>query len=197
MTHTSGSAAQEVVVGPRFSSNTALIALSAIATGMLAFTGLVAAVILLALQFGASQFSPRLLRWLVGRSPAKWALGVSIAAFVYTLLVIGGISSERAGSRIPDLAVESRSCSCSPRSPRRSTSSTPRPRRCASPALPRSSPGRRVSVISATYPDRAEPDCPPHLAEPPRGDPFTVTWIGPSGVVAGIETRGAPRGRDT
>ena len=69
VTHTSSSAAQEVVIGPRFSTTTALIALSAIATGMLAFTGLVAAVILLALQFGASQFSPRLLRWLVGRLP--------------------------------------------------------------------------------------------------------------------------------
>ena len=38
--------------------------------------------------------------------PRQWALGVSIAAFVYTLLVIGGISSERASSRIPELAVD-------------------------------------------------------------------------------------------
>ena len=189
VTHTSSSAAQEVVIGPRFSTTTALIALSAIATGMLAFTGLVAAVILLALQFGASQFSPRLLRWLVGRSPAKWALGVSIAAFVYTLLVIGGISSDRAGSRIPDLAVDVSillvfAAIATSLYLLHATAQTLRVARVAALVA-----RQGVSVITATYPDRAEPDCPPHLAELPRGDPFTVTWIGPSGVVAGIETR--------
>ena len=68
--------AQTLLVLPDFGPSTALAVLSAIATGMLTFTGLVAAVILLALQFGASQLSPRLLRTLVGRSPAKWALAI-------------------------------------------------------------------------------------------------------------------------
>ena len=93
--------AQTLLVLPDFGPSTALAVLSAIATGMLTFTGLVAAVILLALQFGASQLSPRLLRTLVGRSPAKWALGVSIAAFVYSLLVIGEVSPQGSSASVP------------------------------------------------------------------------------------------------
>jgi uncharacterized membrane protein len=180
--------AQALLILPDFGPNTALAVLSAIATGMLTFTGLVAAVILLALQFGASQLSPRLLRTLVGRSPAKWALGASIAAFVYSLLVIGEVSPQGSSASVPALAVEIAivlviAAIGASLYLLHATTQALRVARVATEVA-----HQGMSVIEQTYPrmaDEAQP-APPPL---PEGAPAVIAWPGPPGVIAGIETR--------
>jgi len=175
--------AQALLILPDFGPNTALAVLSAIATGMLTFTGLVAAVILLALQFGASQLSPRLLRTLVGRSPAKWALGASIAAFVYSLLVIGEVSPQGSSASVPALAVEIAivlviAAIGASLYLLHATTQALRVARVATEVA-----HQGMSVIEQTYPrmaDEAQP-APPPL---PEGAPAVIAWPGPPGVIA-------------
>jgi uncharacterized membrane protein len=180
--------AQAVLILPDFGVSTALAVLSAIATGMLTFTGLVAAVILLALQFGASQLSPRLLRTLVGRSPAKWALGISIAAFVYSLLVIGEVSAQGRSSEVPALAVEISivlvvAAIAASLYLLHATTQSLRVARVATEVA-----HRGLEVIEETYPNAAA-DAAARPPERPGGEPAVVVWPGAPGVIAGIETR--------
>lgn len=180
--------AQTLLILPDFGPSTALAVLSAIATGMLTFTGLVAAVILLALQFGASQLSPRLLRTLVGRSPAKWALGISIAAFVYSLLVIGEVSPQGRSSEVPALAVEISivlviAAIAASLYLLHATTQSLRVARVATEVA-----HRGIEVIEETYPRSAHETA----AEPPAlpgAEPAVVHWSGAPGVIAGVETR--------
>jgi uncharacterized membrane protein len=180
--------AQSLLVLPDFGPSTALAVLSAIATGMLTFTGLVAAVILLALQFGASQLSPRLLRTLVGRSPAKWALGISIAAFVYSLLVIGEVSPQGASADVPALAVEIAIVLvvAAIGASLYLLHATTQALRVARVATEVAHSG--MTVIERAYPRVSDglPAEPPAL---PEGRPAVVTWPGGPGVIAGIEVR--------
>lgn len=60
--------------------------LSTISSGMLTFTGVVFSVVLLAIQFGSSQFSPRLLRVLFRRWTTKLAFGTFLATYDFTLI---------------------------------------------------------------------------------------------------------------
>ncbi len=180
--------AQTLLVLPDFGPSTALAVLSAIATGMLTFTGLVAAVILLALQFGASQLSPRLLRTLVGRSPAKWALGVSIAAFVYSLLVIGEVSPQGSSASVPALAVEVAivlviAAIGASLYLLHATTQALRVARVATEVA-----HKGMTVIEEAYPHAAgdAPAPPPAL---PDGAPAVVAWHGHPGVIAGVELR--------
>jgi uncharacterized membrane protein len=65
---------------------TATSILSAVATGMIAFTGLVVSVAVVVVQFGASQYTPRLVG-LFRRDPVvKHSLGIFIAPAVYALV---------------------------------------------------------------------------------------------------------------
>jgi uncharacterized membrane protein len=61
-------------------------ALSALGSGMIAFTGFVMSVVLLIVQFGSSQFSPRFLRWFRSEPTLKHALGTFIATFLFALI---------------------------------------------------------------------------------------------------------------
>ena len=180
--------AQTLLVLPDFGPSTALAVLSAIATGMLTFTGLVAAVILLALQFGASQLSPRLLRTLVGRSPAKWALGVSIAAFVYSLLVIGEVSPQGSSASVPALAVEVAivlviAAIGASLYLLHATTQALRVARVATEVA-----HKGMTVIEEAYPHAAGDALVPPPALP-DGAPAVVAWHGHPGVIAGIELR--------
>jgi uncharacterized membrane protein len=65
--------------------------LSAIATGMMAFTGFVLTVVLLLVQFGSVQFGPRIVRWSRQDWLLKNALGVFVATFVYAVIALGQI----------------------------------------------------------------------------------------------------------
>ncbi len=65
--------------------DSATTALSAMGTGMITFTGFVTSVVLLVVQFGSTQFSPRFLRWFRNDPVVKHALGTFIATFVFAL----------------------------------------------------------------------------------------------------------------
>lgn len=65
------------------SSSTALAALG---SGMIAFTGFVTSVVLLVVQFGSSQFSPRFLRWFRDDPTVKHSLGTFFATFLFALV---------------------------------------------------------------------------------------------------------------
>ena len=62
--------------------------LGALASGMIAFTGFVFSILLLAVQFGSSQFSPRMLRRFLRDPTTKVSLGVFMATFIFSLLVL-------------------------------------------------------------------------------------------------------------
>ena len=67
------------------SSASAGAALAALGGGMITFTGFVMSVVLLVVQFGSSQFSPRFLRWFRDDPVMKHSLGTFIATFVFAL----------------------------------------------------------------------------------------------------------------
>ncbi|HEX4704417.1 MAG TPA: DUF2254 family protein [Pseudonocardiaceae bacterium] len=70
-----------------FDSSTVAGTLSAIASGMIAFSGLVFTLLLLAVQFGTGQLSARLVPLLARDLVIRSALGVFTATFVYALLI--------------------------------------------------------------------------------------------------------------
>ena len=67
--------------------------LPALAGAMITFTGFVFTILLLAIQFGSSQFSPRILRRFLRARTTKVALGMFIATFIYALLVLASIGT--------------------------------------------------------------------------------------------------------
>ena len=78
--------------------------LEAVATGMITFAGLVVSIAVLVIQFGAGQYSPRLVlafrrdRWV------KHALGLFVAPGLYALVAVGPIGTD--DTRVqPDLTV--------------------------------------------------------------------------------------------
>jgi uncharacterized membrane protein len=79
--------------------------LSAISSGMIVFTGFVFSVVLLIVQFGSTQYSPRLLQAFVTAPVAKVALGLFAATFTYSLLVLPSIESEGRAGFVPSFAV--------------------------------------------------------------------------------------------
>jgi len=67
-------------------SSSASAALSALGSGMLAFTGFVTSVILLVVQFGTSEFSPRFVAWIRRDATLKFALSTFSATFLFALV---------------------------------------------------------------------------------------------------------------
>ena len=65
------------------SASSAVAALSALSSDMLAFTGFVTAVVLLVIQYGSSQFSPRFVAWFRRDPTLKFALKGFSATFVF------------------------------------------------------------------------------------------------------------------
>jgi uncharacterized membrane protein len=88
---------EEDVIGFVFDPATVAGTLSAIASGMIAFSGLVFTLLLLAVQFGTGQLSARLVPLLAGDLVVRSALGVFTSTFVYSLLI-----SIRLGTRLQD-----------------------------------------------------------------------------------------------
>ncbi len=75
--------------------------LEAIAAGMIAFSGLVVSVAVLVVQFGAGQYSPRLVPSFRSDAVIKNALGLFVAPGVYALVAtanLGGSSQDRVGT---------------------------------------------------------------------------------------------------
>ncbi|MGN6546897.1 MAG: DUF2254 family protein, partial [Aureliella sp.] len=67
--------------------------LNAIAAGLITVTGVVFSVTVVALQLASSQFTPRVLRTFMGDRGNQLVLGVFIATFTYSLLVMRSIRS--------------------------------------------------------------------------------------------------------
>jgi uncharacterized membrane protein len=75
-----------VVLSKAINSSSASAALSALGSGMLAFTGFVTAVVLMVVQFGTSEFSPRFVAWFRRDRTLKYALSTFTATFVFALV---------------------------------------------------------------------------------------------------------------
>ena len=78
--------------------------LSAIATSMITFTGLVFSITIVVLQLTSSQFSPRVLRTFLRDRQTQLSLGVFVATFVYAVTVLRTVSSVDESTFVPALA---------------------------------------------------------------------------------------------
>lgn len=88
----------------KIDAETARTSLSAVAGGMIAFTGLVVSLAVLVVQFGASQYTPRLVSRFRRDPVVKHALGIFIAPAIYALVSLRIIG--RGGSTVvPSLTV--------------------------------------------------------------------------------------------
>ena len=92
-------------IGIEFGSEAARAVLSSIAGGMITFTGFVFSILLLAVQFGSTQFSPRMLRTFLRERTTKIALGVFMATFLYSLLVLRTVGTAAAEDFVPSNSV--------------------------------------------------------------------------------------------
>ena len=81
--------------------------LSAIATSMIAFTGVVFSITIVVLQLASGQFSPRVLRTFLRDRATQSSLGIFIATFVYALLVLRDVraTSSDESAYVPGLSV--------------------------------------------------------------------------------------------
>ena len=81
--------------------------LSTVSASMITLTGLVFTITIVVLQLASQQFSPRVLRTFLRDRHSQFALGVFIATFVYSLIVLRGVRGEEApgGLFVPDLSV--------------------------------------------------------------------------------------------
>lgn len=78
--------------------------LTSTATGMIAFTGLVVAAVLLVVQFAAGQYSPRLVLWFGRDRLVKHAIGSFLAAPLFALFALREIELKRVRYS-PDITV--------------------------------------------------------------------------------------------
>lgn len=84
--------------------DTARDVLTAVATGMIAFTGFVVSGVLLVVQFAAGQYSPRLVLWFRRDALTKHAIGTFLAAFVFSLVALRLLDEPRSDVS-PDVTV--------------------------------------------------------------------------------------------
>ena len=80
-------------------SSSASAALSALGSGMLAFTGFVTSVILMVVQFGTSEFSPRFVAWINRDRTLRFALSTFSATFLFALVSTAQIGRGNANVR--------------------------------------------------------------------------------------------------
>ena len=75
----------------------ATAAFSAVASGMLALTGIVFSLAFVMVQFSSSAYSPRLVLWL-SRDPIMWhAMGTFTATFLFALVALGWVDRDGSG----------------------------------------------------------------------------------------------------
>jgi uncharacterized membrane protein len=78
--------------------------LSAVASGMMALTGIVFAIAFVMVQFSAIAYSPRLALWFARDEALFHALGVFVATFIYSLATLGWIDRNGSGT-VPMLSL--------------------------------------------------------------------------------------------
>jgi len=96
---------REAAVPIQYAPEAARSLLSTLAGGMITFTGFVFSILLLAVQFGSSQFSPRMLRRFLRDWTTKLALGVFIATFLYSLLELRWVGLAKNPDLVPNTGV--------------------------------------------------------------------------------------------
>jgi len=89
--------ADPVVLTRSLNASSATSALSALGSGMIAFTGFVTSVVLLLVQFGTSEFSPRFVAWFRRDRTLKFALSTFSATFLFALVSTAQIGRGTAG----------------------------------------------------------------------------------------------------
>ncbi len=92
-------------IGVSFGAEAARAVLGALAGGMITFTGFVFSILLLAVQFGSSQFSPRMLRRFLRDPTTKISLGIFMATFIYALLVLRVVGTAEEQSFVPSNSI--------------------------------------------------------------------------------------------
>lgn len=92
-------------IGISFGGSAAESMLSAMVGGMITFTGFVFSILLLAVQFGSGQFSPRMLRRFLRDPTTKVSLGMFMATFIYALLVLRTIGTADDPNFVPNNSV--------------------------------------------------------------------------------------------
>ncbi len=78
------------------SVSAAMTIYSAIASGMIALTGIVFSLVFVMVQFSATAYSPRLVLWIANNPVVSRALGVFVATFLYAVAALSGV--DRRGS---------------------------------------------------------------------------------------------------
>jgi uncharacterized membrane protein len=81
-----------VTLSHSINPSSATAALAALGSGMLAFTGFVTAIVMMIVQFGTSEFSPRYLSWFRRDWTLKFALGAFTATFVFALVATAQVA---------------------------------------------------------------------------------------------------------
>jgi uncharacterized membrane protein len=81
--------------------------LSTIAQAMLTFTGLVFTITMLVLQLASNQLSPRVMRTFLRDRSNQIVLGLFVATFVYTLIVLGEVrtATDRVDGFVPAISI--------------------------------------------------------------------------------------------
>jgi uncharacterized membrane protein len=92
-----------VGIGRRLSDDTARDILATVAGGMITFTGIVIAVAVVVVTFGASQYTPRLVLRFRRDPVVKHALGIFIAPAIYALVALRDIG--RSPGFVPNLTI--------------------------------------------------------------------------------------------
>lgn len=95
----------DTTIGIGYGSDAARGVLGSLAGGMITFTGFVFSILLLAVQFGSSQFSPRMLRRFLRDPTTKLSLGVFMATFIYALLVLRTVGTAADEAFVPNNSI--------------------------------------------------------------------------------------------
>lgn len=182
-------------IGISYGSSAAQGILGAIAGGMITFTGFVFSILLLAVQFGSSQFSPRMLRRFLRDPTTKVSLGLFMATFLYALLVLRTLGPSGKSDFVPDYSVSLSLILLllSMMVFLRLISRTTQGLRVASVLRDLGKDG--AEMLDQTYPDpESAPDGRASLPEPAPGtEARTVTYEDEAGVLQSIDRHGLVR----
>jgi uncharacterized membrane protein len=91
--------------GSVLSTGAAIALLSAVAGGMVTFTGFVFSVVLLVLQFGSTQYSPRTVSYFLRSRRIQWVLATFLATIVFSTLSVLEVGSAGRDEFVPIASV--------------------------------------------------------------------------------------------
>jgi uncharacterized membrane protein len=181
----------DTTIGISFGADASRSVLGALAGGMIAFTGFVFSILLLAVQFGSSQFSPRMLRRFLRDPTTKLALGIFMATFIYALLVLRVVGTADNEEFVPhnSITIALIMLLGSMLLFLRLMSRTTQGLRVAAVLSELGRDARRV--VDRVYPEPvAGGDGEPDFGPEPAGPARTVAFRGEPGVVQSIDTKG-------